>query len=160
MLSVWFVALRPVALGGPASFVGVTGFSMEPTFYGGDLVIVHAHRHYSLGDVIAYRVPAGDPGAGHNIIHRIVGGDGVGGFTTQGDNNSYTDVWHPVEGDVIGEVWVEVPNLAEWMGKVRSPGTLALIVGLGAFVAIVVPDRRKQAGSTPPDAGAPNLDDA
>lgn len=81
------------------------------------------------------------------------------GYTSQGDNNSYTDVWHPVEGDVIGEVWVEAPNLARWMGKLRSPGSLALVVGVGTFLVIVVPDRRKRVGSNAGNAPGEPLDD-
>lgn len=143
VLAAWSVTLRPVALGGPASFVGVDGISMEPTFYEGDLVVVHERAHYEVGDVVTYRIPRGEPGDGHNIVHRIVGGDGVHGYVTQGDNNSYTDVWRPVDADVIGEVWLEAPNLAGWLGRLRSPGILALVVGAGTFLVMALPGRRK-----------------
>ncbi|MEX2294385.1 MAG: signal peptidase I [Acidimicrobiales bacterium] len=142
VLGFWFVTLRPVSVGGPTSFIGVTGVSMEPTFHEGDMTIVHRQSQYGLGDIVAYRVPAGQPGEGHNIIHRIVGGDGVDGFTTKGDNNSYTDVWHPTSADVIGEVWVKAPNLARWLGQLRSPGVIALVVAVGSFLVMVAPSRR------------------
>ncbi|MGQ0832942.1 MAG: signal peptidase I [Microthrixaceae bacterium] len=144
VLVVWFVALRPVSLGGPLSFIGVTGISMEPTYYEGDLVVVRERSHYGVGDIVAYRIPAGDPGEGHNIIHRIISGDGTTGFTTQGDNNSYTDVWHPTERDVIGEVWIEAPNVARWLGRLRSPTSLAVLVGGGSFLVMIVPERRRR----------------
>ncbi len=139
LLLVWSATLRPVALGGPASFIGVDGASMESTLFDGDLVVLRERDSYELGDVVAYRVPEGAPGEGHNIVHRIVGGDGSTGYITQGDNNSYTDVWQPREADVIGEVWIEVPNAARWAGYLRDPGTLALVVGVVSFLLMAVP---------------------
>lgn len=135
-IGLWAVTLRPTTLNGPASFVGVDGISMEPTFSEGDLVVVRDQHTYVVGDVVAYRIPEGEPGAGHQVIHRIVGGNGTTGYTTQGDHNGYTDVWHPVDDDVIGKVWIEVPNAAAWLSRASQPGTLALLVGAGAFVAL------------------------
>ncbi len=144
LLVLWFVLLRPVALGGPASFIGVDGTSMEPTLYEGDMVVLHDKSTYAIGEVVAYRIPEGEPGEGHNVVHRIIAGDGARGYTTQGDNNSYTDVWRPTDHDVIGAVWVELPDAARWAGHLRSPGPLAAAVGLGAFVVMALPDRRKR----------------
>ena len=160
VLGAWFVALRPVSLGGPLSFIGVTGFSMEPTYYEGDLVVVRERSHYDEGDVVAYRIPAGDPGEGHNIIHRIISGDGETGFTTQGDNNSYTDVWHPTQGDVIGEVWIEAPNVARWLGRLRSPSSLAVLVGGGSFLVMILPERRRRAAATALRSPGPDAPDS
>ena len=81
VLAVWVVA-APAQLGGLASYVVVTGNSMEPNLHDGDLAIVRLTDRYQPGDVVAYRHPDIGP-----VIHRIqtVGNDR---FVFQGDNNS------------------------------------------------------------------------
>src|ERR1051325_2200414 len=71
---VWWNLYRPQIVGGPAGYARVKGVSMQPSFHDGDLVITRSHSRYHVGEVIAYRVPDGDPGAGLHVIHRIVGG--------------------------------------------------------------------------------------
>src|SRR5438034_11407927 len=87
----WAQFLRPQALGGNAGYVLVSGQSMEPRYHTGDMVLVERHSSYRVGEVIAYRVPKGDPMAGSQVIHRIIGGDGVHGFGRQGDNRTGAD---------------------------------------------------------------------
>ena len=91
----WFVLFGPIAFGGSASYEVVTGHSMEPLLHTGDLVITQSAGSYARGDLIAFHVPGGQPGAGTVVIHRIVSGDGATGWTTKGDNNPKPDVWHP-----------------------------------------------------------------
>jgi signal peptidase I len=141
----WSVFLRPTSFGGTTTFVGVSGVSMTPTMHDGDLAFVRKRSTYQVGDVIAYRIPAGDPGAGHNIIHRIVGGDADRGFVTRGDYNKGDDIWQPTGGDVLGEVVVHVPNAAGWLGQLRRPGVLAAVVGLVTFLIMVRRDRQQAA---------------
>ena len=94
----WAMFLRPQSLGGPAAYVLVSGKSMEPRYHTGDLVLVERQSHYHVGEVIAYRVPKGDPMAGSQVIHRIIGGDAQHGFVVQGDNRTAPDVWRPKHG--------------------------------------------------------------
>lgn len=143
VVGVWSVTFRPVALGGPASFVGVDGTSMLPAMRKGDMALTRRHATYGVGDVIAYRVPKGEAGEGNNIIHRIVGGNGRTGYTTKGDNNSYTDIWHPTDRDVIGVVWMRIPRGASTLARLRTPGVLAIFVGLTSFVVMLLPDRKR-----------------
>ena len=79
----WFFLFRPTELAGPASYIVVSGHSMEPTFYTGDLLVLREQDDYQVGDVVAYYANGG------RIIHRIVGGNAKDGFVMQGDNNSY-----------------------------------------------------------------------
>ena len=144
-LVAWLAVLRPPALGGATSLVGVDGISMTPTFHNGDMAVVEKKASYHIGDIIAYHIPKGEIGAGQNVIHRIVGGNGTTGFITKGDHNSYTDhFWHPTTTDVIGRVWFHIPHLAALLGKLRSPLTLALAVGLVAFVILVWPTKGQE----------------
>jgi signal peptidase len=130
----WFVLLRPTTLGGPASYVLVTGCSMCPTYSPGDLIVTTHHDSYSVGQIVAYRVPAPDPAAGHIVIHRIVGVS-KDGYTMRGDHNSWPDPWHPTAHDVVGTAWLRVPGAGGVLQQVRSP---ALLAALGATVAFCV----------------------
>src|SRR5437764_15159981 len=70
----WAMTLRPQSLGGPAGYVLVSGHSMLPRYKTGDLVLVERRSSYHVGQVIAYRVPKGDPMAGAQVIHRLMRG--------------------------------------------------------------------------------------
>lgn len=135
MVIVWAFTLRPQALGGPAVFVAVRGSSMLPTYQHGDLVVVESAAHYRVGEVVAYRVPAGQIGAGKVVIHRIIGGDATGGFTLQGDHNSAPDPWSPKQGDMVGVATFRLPNAGLILALVQQPAVLA---GLAAALVVTV----------------------
>jgi signal peptidase len=136
----WFVALRPQALGGPASFALVSGSSMEPLYHTGDVVVMHRQDHYRAGNIISYKVPEGEPGAGAEVIHRIIGGDTRTGFLVQGDNRTAPDIWHPHQSDVVGKAWVHLPNAGVVIRLLHTPLVLAALAALAAVVMVV---RRK-----------------
>jgi signal peptidase I len=133
----WIVCLRPQALGGPAGYALVAGTSMEPTMHTGDVVIVHAQPHYGVGDVIAYRVPEGQAGAGAQVIHRIIGGNERTGFVVQGDNRTAPDVWHPRHAEIVGSEWAHVPKLGMLVMLLHTPLFLAsMAAGVAVSCAI------------------------
>ena len=145
---VWFVTLRPQGLGGPAGYVMVNGVSMLPTYQGGDLVIVKKHDHYRRGDIVAYRIPEGDVGAGIIVIHRIIGGSAAEGFELLGDNNAESDDWRPKPRDIVGKEWLHVPNLAKLLAFLHAPVPLASIAtGIAAAVLLVPSAKRKHFSS-------------
>lgn len=135
LLGAWFFLLRPVALGGPASYVVVAGVSMEPRLQSGDLVIVQTAAVYHVGDVVAYHIPAGQPLAGSLIIHRIIGGDGAQGFVMQGDNKKQPDPWRPTASEIVGKSWLEFAGSGRLLLGARTPLVLATVLGgLAAFL--------------------------
>lgn len=147
LLVAWFFTLRPTFLGGPAVYVTVTGTSMEPTLHDGDLVVLREEDTYATGDVIAYRVPEGEPGAGYRIVHRVVGGSGADGYVTRGDNRLSDDYWRPVDGDVLGALWLHAPGAGRYVPLLRSP---AVIAGVAAVVvAWVAYDWGRKRTATP-----------
>src|SRR6266571_1992159 len=79
----WFCL--PQSLDGRADWVLVSGTSMLPHLRTGDLVLVEHRSSYHVGEVVAYRVPKGQIGAGFVVIHRIIGGNGSTGWTMKGD---------------------------------------------------------------------------
>ncbi len=124
----WFFTLRPVSLGGPASYIVVSGVSMEPTYHDGDLVVLQTKDAYLPGDIVAYHVPEGEVGAGKLVIHRVIGSDDEG-YITQGDNRKGEDLWRPQQSDVVGKSWLHLPGFGSLLAKFRAPLPLALFAG-------------------------------
>jgi len=123
----WFALLRPTALGGPTTYLLVSGQSMEPTIHAGSLVVLQHGSGYRVGEVVAYRIPAGDPASGLNVIHRIVGGSGEAGFIMRGDNASATDLWRPRTDDVLGTPVLIIPGAMPVLLVIRSPIVIASV---------------------------------
>lgn len=142
----WILLLRPHALGGPASYILVSGHSMRPQLESGDLVIAHRQNAYGVGDVVAYRIPKGEPGAGARVIHRITGGSPRDGFHTRGDNREEPDIWRPRPRDIEGRLWVRVPRAGSLIALLSAPIPLATAAGLLAFVALGAGEHRRRAG--------------
>lgn len=111
----WF--LWPTSLGGQTSLVIVSGSSMEPTYFSGDLVIARAMEP-SVGDVIVY-APEGYGGS--QIVHRIIGGNGQDGWVVQGDNNSFVDPFEPTNDEVKGVVLVHYANMGRVTALLLNP---------------------------------------
>ena len=133
LLAGWAVYLRPQALGGRATYVVVSGRSMLPRYHTGDLVLVRRQSTYRVGDVIAYHVPKGDPMAGAQVIHRIIGGNAWQGFVVQGDNRTAPDVWHPTAKDVVGAKVLRIPRAYLVLQFLRSPLLLGLLAAAFVF---------------------------
>lgn len=133
----WALVLRPQALGGPAGYVLVSGHSMLPRYHTGDLVLVERKSSYHVGQVIAYRVPKGDPMAGAQVIHRIIGGNATRGFVVQGDNRTAPDVWRPKPSDIVGAKALRIPNAVLVLQFLRSPVLLGLLAACFVFVRVV-----------------------
>ncbi|MFC0713802.1 signal peptidase I [Cellulomonas biazotea] len=119
--------LWPTTWGGGTTLVVVAGHSMEPTYASGDLVVARTGTP-QVDDVVVYR-PDGVDGY---VVHRVVGGDAQGGWTTRGDNNGWDDVWHPTADDVVGVVRWHVPGLGAVTPVLGSPLTW---VALGVILA-------------------------
>ncbi|MEO8252438.1 MAG: signal peptidase I [Chloroflexota bacterium] len=149
LLAGWALVLRPASLGGTTTYVVVRGSSMLPTYGTGDLVVVQAATVYSEHDIVAYRVPAGELGAGRIVVHRIVGGDAARGFLMQGDNNASVDPWTPRATDVVGKAWIIAPGLGRVIAYLHQPVIAGGLAGaLMVTVMLARPPRR--AGRTSP----------
>jgi signal peptidase len=133
LVAVWAVTLRPQAIGGPAVFVAVRGSSMLPTYENGDLVVVESAAHYAIGEVVAFRVPAGEVGEGKVVLHRIVDGDAEHGFVLQGDHNTAPDPWFPRQADIVGIAAWRLVHVGSVINLVRQPVILA---GLAAAIMV------------------------
>lgn len=140
----WFTMLRPTVWGGPISYIVIRGTSMLPTYQPGDLVLVLAAEEYGPGDVVAYRVPEGDFGAGMILIHRVIGGSAEEGFVLLGDNNDEEDEWNPREAEVVGRPVAYVPAAGKVLTTLRNPLVLASLAAGVAVAMVAVPNPRSK----------------
>lgn len=125
-------ALWPVQLGGSSSVIIVHGVSMQPTLDNGDVVVLRSASTYHVGDIVAYRVPAGNAGAGNLIIHRIVDVS-PRGFVMRGDHRATNDAWFPSGHDIVGRVVLHVPLLGEGLWTLL-PWLFGAVLGLGLIL--------------------------
>jgi len=146
----------PQTLGGKVAYVKVDGHSMDPTYHFGDLAIVRRQSSYKIGDPVAYRIPKGEFGAGAIVIHRLIGGDGVHGYVTRGDNRTINDDWHPKTKDIVGKVRFDFPALGTEVAKFTRPIYLGgLVAGLTVLV-MLFPSRREENESDVADEPKPH----
>lgn len=129
----------------PVRSVVVVGPSMQPSLYGGDIVVTVRRASYRRGDVVAFRVPAGEPGAGKLVIHRIAGGDVRSGFVMRGDNREGADPWHPRHEDVVGDAALVVPKLGLLPAFLRTPLGMATLAALVTALSIGLGRQKEQA---------------
>lgn len=124
--------LWPTQLHGSTSMVIVSGHSMEPTYFTGDLVIARKMEP-SVGDVIVY---APDGFGGSQIVHRVVGGNATDGWVMKGDNNPNPDPFTPKGSEIKGVVLVHYANFGRVTVLLLNPIMWALVL-LAAVVLLV-----------------------
>jgi signal peptidase I len=112
---------HPLGFPGPFTVTIIRGSSMEPGYHNGALLVLRTESNYAIGTAAAYRVPQGELGAGHIVIHRIVGGNGTIGFVMQGDNNNAVDPWRPKQADMVGAAWIYQPTLGRGLVFLHQP---------------------------------------
>jgi signal peptidase I len=111
---------------------------MLPTLKTGDFVVVQKEDHYEEGEILAYRVPHGEPGAGAIVIHRLIGGSPDAGFVLQGDNKPAPDDWHPTRANVVGKLWFAIPGAGKYLQLLRNPTLFApLAAGIVVFLILL-----------------------
>lgn len=137
LAAAWF--FLPTTLGGSTTYVSTFGTSMEPGFTAGDLAILRPSTDYRVGDIVAYD----SADLGTTVMHRIVDGD-ADGFVLQGDNNSWLDEETPAESEVMGRLWLHVPQGGKAITALRSPTVLLLVAA--AAGTILLPVVRKPRG--------------
>lgn len=136
LIASWFLLLAPQFLGGPIAYVLVSGESMEPTLHDNEFVIARRQDTYARGEIVVYRIPESETGAGGLVIHRIIGGSDQNGYVLQGDNRTTPDLWRPRSTDIAGRLLARVPMAGELIPFLRSPLIVALFAGYMAFLFV------------------------
>ena len=137
--------LWPSSLGGCTTLTIVSGESMEPTYYTGDLVVSRCGPVH-VGDVIVYNPP--DVG-GARVIHRIVDGD-ADGWVVQGDNNSFLDPWQPTGDQILGSAVLHLPQVGKFAAILLSPLTWISLL-IVALAVVIWPGRDDVEDEESPD---------
>ena len=123
--------LWPSSLGGCTTLTIVSGQSMEPTYYTGDLVVSRC-ADYAVGDVVVYNPP--NVGSAR-VIHRIIDGDAESGWVIQGDNNDFVDPWTPTNERILGASTLHLPKVGLLGTVLVSPMTwISLLLVAAALV--------------------------
>lgn len=114
------VVAWPAALGGFFTWTVVSGISMEPTLYQGDLVLgVRQPGGYEIGQTIIYRLE--QDGHEGNVIHRIVAINPDGTYVTKGDNRELPDSWAVQPDWIRGRLLYSFPGGSRVLLLIRSP---------------------------------------
>jgi signal peptidase len=142
----WALFLRPQWLGGSTAFITVRGDSMLPTYQNGDFLMASAQAAYGPGDIVAYKVPVAEVGAGHVVVHRIKTAED-GRFIIQGDNNPEPDPWNLGSSDMVGRVVVRLPGFGTILQTLLSP-TVAGSIAATLMVMILVAGATKKQSPT------------
>lgn len=122
----WAIWLRPSFLfDGPGTYIFVSGVSMQPTMYTGDLAVLRRSEFYEVGDVVAFPVDNGI------VIHRVIGGNAATGYVIQGDNRREPDIWTPKADQILGRMLFHVPGAASVLKPLQGPRAF------GVFIAIL-----------------------
>jgi len=129
-IDAWY--MWPTQLGGDTAIVVVSGQSMEPNYFGGDLVIARKMEP-SVGDAIVY---APKDLGGSQIVHRIIGGSADEGWQMKGDNNDFIDPFTPKGDEVKGVVLVHYSNFGRVTVLLLNPIVWALVL-LAAMVLML-----------------------
>jgi signal peptidase len=143
----WFIVLGPSVIGGPATYVFVSGTSMEPTLSTGDLVITRRAEAYEVGDIVAFHVPQEAEGVarGGLVIHRVAGGSAATGYVMRGDNRMGDDPWRPMPADIAGRAWIVIPGIAPFLTMLREPAVFgSLMAGITVFLIVMGADDRRR----------------
>lgn len=119
----------PLNLGGLFGGIVVSGHSMEPAYYPGDIAVVMRTAEVGVGDVAVFRPPVA-PNA--RVVHRVVAVDGEH-LELRGDNNDWSDPFDVVQDDVVGKVILRVPEVGGWLLPLAHPlvWVSLLLVGTG-----------------------------
>ncbi len=131
----------PVKFGGRLTYFIVQGTSMLPRFHSNDLVIVKASAHYHVGELAAY----------HNLqlhtilFHQIVGRVGAH-YLFKGLNNSFIDAYHPLASQVVGRLFLAIPDVGSWLAFFRQPWHAAWLM---TGVALLLWGGMASVGSNP-----------
>jgi signal peptidase I len=134
--------LWPIGLGGGTVYVSTHGISMQPRFHTGDLAILRAADHYSVGDVVAYQSPT----LKTTVMHRIVALDKQR-FVFKGDNNSWRDPDHPTQDLLLGKLWLRVPQGGKALAALGSPlGMIVLCLAGAVFLGATSTPARRMRG--------------
>ena len=113
-----WIFFAPTNLGGSSTYAVTSGISMQPLLYKNDLAIVRAQSTYRVGEVVLYHSAV----LGEPVLHRIILIQN-GQYYFKGDNNDFVDPGYATRSELVGALWVHVPEVGAaiiWLGRPRE----------------------------------------
>ncbi|MEO0024907.1 MAG: hypothetical protein RL196_1348 [Actinomycetota bacterium] len=133
----WYFTLAPSSLGGPITYASVSGHSMEPSLYTGDLVMVQKQDSYEIGDTVLTSVMGG------LVIHKIVWLSATS-VKTQGINNDFADTWTLPKSAIMGKQIFVLKQLGTYLVTLRTnPLAFGLFASVFGGLLLINPRRTR-----------------
>lgn len=144
---VWAFAIYfwPASLGGQTTTIIVSGQSMYPTYYNGDIVIARKGTP-KVNDIVVYS-PHSFASNG-NIIHRIIDGNETDGWIIQGDNNGFIDPFKPKNDEIIGIAQWHIHGSGSFIKIISTPTVWVSLLLLSIALFIFPSNENKSKNST------------
>ena len=137
LLAAWYVTLAPSSINGPVTYAVVSGHSMEPTLYTGDLVMVYRQADYAIDDTVLTQVMGG------LVLHKIVVLDAEI-VQTQGVNNDFADTWTLPRSAILGKQVFVFKQVGTFFFYLRdNPIIFGALAALLAALLLVDPRKKK-----------------
>jgi signal peptidase I len=140
-LGLW-IFFAPTELGGSSTYSVTSGVSMQPLLYRNDLALVRAQTTYAVGDVVLYHSSV----LGKPVLHRIILIQNDQ-YYFKGDNNNFVDPGYATRSELVGKLWVHVPELGSafsWLGQPLHAGLLAGLASTFVVLTGGKPHRRRR----------------
>lgn len=126
----------PSDLGGKATWVAVSGDSMEPNLETGDVLYLWNGGNWEVGDIVVYYME--EDGKSGNIAHRLIAGNKEDGWTAMGDNREQPDPWLIPDANIKGKMVFYIPAIGAVAGAAQNQAFLAVIIGALVTVSIML----------------------
>jgi signal peptidase I len=144
----WYLA--PIQVGGSTRYVVTSGTSMEPRFHAGDLALVRPAANYQVGEIVAYHSTL----LHVTVLHRLIARHG-NRYVFKGDNNSFIDPVYPTRSELLGKLWLRVPQGGRLVSWLHTPVVVAVLcAGLGLLLMWGVDEKRRRSGRRRTATGA------
>jgi signal peptidase I len=153
-IGLW-IFFAPTKLGGSSTYAVTSGVSMQPLLYHNDLAIVRAQSTYHVGDVVLYNSAV----LGKPVLHRIILIQN-GQYYFKGDNNNFVDPGYATRSELVGKLWIHIPEfgaVASWFGQPLHAGLLAGFASMFVVLAGGKPRRRRRRRSHHGGATFPSI---
>lgn len=131
ILGLW-IFLAPTKLGGSTTYSITDGVSMQPLLYKNDLALVRAQSSYHVGEIVLYQSQV----LHRPVLHRIILIQD-GNYFFKGDNNSFVDPGYATRSELIGKLWIHIPEAGAVLGWFGKPMHAALLAGSATMVLVL-----------------------
>ena len=153
VLLVLWIFFAPTQMGGSSVYSVTSGVSMQPLLVKNDLALIRVETTYHVGDVVLYNSSV----LHKPVLHRIVAIQN-GDYFFKGDNNDFVDPGYATRSELVGKLWVHVPEAGTVIGWLGAPLHAGLLAGMASLIVMLSggrhPRRRKRRShvATPPIA--------